>query len=150
MIVEIIFSSFIENQKEVNAILAQHNVEVLKSEPHPKYYYKTYLTFRIKDNIELNKLMLDINENSCYGAQIVKTQNTPEIHSENFLKRLFKKKTLPCKTFVGYVSRYSDCWLFETEKTSYSQQVCATIDELMGEFSKDGDKFKITIEKLEK
>ena len=149
MIVEIKCVDHFKNAKQVNAILAKHNVEFLKSSPDRVLSFVTYLTFRIKDNTELNKLLLDINENSYCGVEVVKVKNEIEKRSENFLKRFLKKKDLPRKNFIGRVGQYSDCWLFETDTTSYSQQVCAAIDELMGEFSNNGDKFKITIEKLE-
>ena len=52
------------------------------------------------------------------------------------------------KEFIGYVGEYSDNWCFETDKESYSANVPTAIDELLGIDSQDGDKFKITIEKL--
>lgn len=52
------------------------------------------------------------------------------------------------KEIIGYVGEYNDDWFFENEKESYSSNVPTAIDELLGIDSKDGDKFKITIEKL--
>lgn len=52
------------------------------------------------------------------------------------------------KEIIGYVGEYNDGWFFENEKESYSSNVPTAIDELLGIYSKDGDKFKITIEKL--
>jgi hypothetical protein len=52
------------------------------------------------------------------------------------------------KVIQGYMSRYSDCWLFETDKTSYSSEVASVIDELLGFITRDGDEIKITIEHL--
>ena len=53
------------------------------------------------------------------------------------------------KEFIGYVGEYSDTWLFETNKTPYSSIVVLAIDELLGIKTKDCEKYKITIEKLE-
>lgn len=53
------------------------------------------------------------------------------------------------KEYVGYVGQYSDTWLFETDKTSYSKNVVLAIDELLLIETKDCEKYKITIEKLE-
>lgn len=52
------------------------------------------------------------------------------------------------KEFIGYVGEYSDTWLFETNETSYSSVVVLAIDELLGIKTEDGDKYKITIEKI--
>jgi hypothetical protein len=52
------------------------------------------------------------------------------------------------KEIIGYVNYYSGNWGFETDDESYNFNVPATIDELLGIDSKDGDMFKITIEKL--
>lgn len=52
------------------------------------------------------------------------------------------------KVFQGYITEYSDCWLFETEKTSYSSEVVSAIDELLKTETEDGDEIRITIEKL--
>ena len=53
------------------------------------------------------------------------------------------------KEYVGYVGQYSDTWLFERDKTSYSKNVVLAIDELLLIETKDCEKYKITIEKLE-
>ena len=53
------------------------------------------------------------------------------------------------KEYVGYVGQYSDTWLFETDTTSYSKNVVLAIDELLLIETKDCEKYKITIEKLE-
>ena len=52
------------------------------------------------------------------------------------------------KEIIGYVGDYNDNWYFKTEEESYEANVPIVIDELLGINSKDGDKFKITIEKL--
>lgn len=52
------------------------------------------------------------------------------------------------KEIIGYVGEYNDNWCFETDEESYSSNIPAAIDEFLGIESKDGDKFKITIEKL--
>lgn len=52
------------------------------------------------------------------------------------------------KVIQGYIGEYSDCFLFETEKTSYSSDVPEVIDELLGFFTEDGDEIRITIEHL--
>ena len=52
------------------------------------------------------------------------------------------------KEIVGYVNYYSGNWDFETDEESYSFYVPTAIDELLEIDSKDGDRFKITIEKL--
>ena len=53
------------------------------------------------------------------------------------------------KEFIGYVGEYSDTLLFETDKTPYSSIVVLAIDELLRTETKDCEKYKITIEKLE-
>ena len=52
------------------------------------------------------------------------------------------------KEFIGYVGEYNDNWCFETDEESYSDNVPIVIDELLEIDSQDGDRFKITIEKL--
>lgn len=52
------------------------------------------------------------------------------------------------KEFVGYVGEYSDTWVFETEDQQYSSNVPAALDELLDTETKDGEKYRITIEKL--
>lgn len=53
------------------------------------------------------------------------------------------------KEIIGYVKEDNGNWGFDSDKESYSSNVPTAIDELLGIDSKDGDKFKITIEKLE-
>lgn len=52
------------------------------------------------------------------------------------------------KEIIGYVGEYSDYWVFENDKNSYSTNVVLAIDELLEIDSQDGDRFKITIKKL--
>lgn len=52
------------------------------------------------------------------------------------------------KEIVGYVNYYSGNWGFETDEESYSSNLPTAIDELLEIDSQDGDRFKITIEKL--
>ena len=52
------------------------------------------------------------------------------------------------KEIIGYVGEYNDCWSFDTDKISYSSNIPTAIDELLEIDSQDGDRFKITIEKL--
>lgn len=52
------------------------------------------------------------------------------------------------KEFVGYVEEYSDTWVFETEDRQYSSNVPAALDELLDAETKDGENYKIIIEKL--
>ena len=52
------------------------------------------------------------------------------------------------KEIVGYVDYYSGNWGFETDEESYSSNVPTAIDEILDIDSKNGDKFKITIEKM--
>lgn len=53
------------------------------------------------------------------------------------------------KEFIGFVGEYSDTWTFETDTHQFSSNVPAVLDELLGIETKNGDKFKITIEKLQ-
>lgn len=53
------------------------------------------------------------------------------------------------KEIIGYVGEYSDCWLFENEEASYSEKVPAVLDELLGVFTKNGERYKITIQRLD-
>jgi hypothetical protein len=146
MLVTIKYTNSCDNDKQVYAILAKYDVNFIETRSEGNVYlYTKYTTFRIKDQITLNKMMLEINQNTIRGAEIINI--TREKTSYNFFKQMFNKSK-NSRSFVGYVGQYSDGWLFETDTNSYSQQVCAAIDELMGEFSKDGDKFKIIIEKL--
>ena len=147
MLVTIKYNDLHDNDKQVYAILANYDIEFIETRSDGQLYIETkYTTFRIKDRIVLNKMLSEINQKTAKGAEIIDIKEDKKPY--NFFNKLFNKPK-NYKTFVGYMGQYSDCWLFETEKTSYSQQVCAAIDELMGELSKDGDKFKITIEKLE-
>ena len=57
---------------------------------------------------------------------------------------------LPKKTIRGFVGEYSDTWLFETDKTSYSMNVPKAIDEILGIESEDGEEYRITIEQVSK
>lgn len=56
------------------------------------------------------------------------------------------------KEIVGYVRDWSSetksYWTFENGNNRYSANVVNAIDELLNIWSRDGDKFKITIEKL--
>ena len=52
------------------------------------------------------------------------------------------------KEIIGYVGEYNDGWFFESEKECYDNNVVAFIDDFLSIDSQDGDKFKITIEKL--
>ena len=52
------------------------------------------------------------------------------------------------KEIIGYVGEYSDGWVFENEKTQYSSYIPATLDELLETTTQDGEKYKITIERL--
>lgn len=51
-------------------------------------------------------------------------------------------------TIQGFVGEYNDCWLFETDKTSYNENVVTAIDDITGCLTEDGDEFRITIEFL--
>lgn len=54
------------------------------------------------------------------------------------------------KEIIGYVRKYNGYWFFENEEEKcYSAEVVAAIDELLGTDSRNENKFKITIEKLE-
>lgn len=48
----------------------------------------------------------------------------------------------------GWLSEDDYDWTFENGENRYNVNVVKAIDELLGIWSKDGDKFKITIEKL--
>lgn len=54
------------------------------------------------------------------------------------------------REIIGCVSGdyCTNCWSFETDEESYSANVPTVIDELLEIDSQDGDRFKITIEKL--
>lgn len=52
------------------------------------------------------------------------------------------------KEIIGFVGEYSDDWVFETETDCYSSGVPSALDELLGCETQDGEKYKITIEKL--
>lgn len=39
-------------------------------------------------------------------------------------------------------------WSFETEEQSYSNNICSAIDEILDCETKDGEKFRIIIEKI--
>ena len=146
MLVTIKYTDLCDNDKQVYAILANNNIEFIETRSNGGHYIETkYTTFRIKDQIALNKMLSEINRKTTKGAEIIEIKQEKTPH--NFFKKLFNSSK-NSKTFVGYVGQYSDGWLFETDTNSYSQQVCAAIDELMEKLSKDGDKFKITIEKL--
>ena len=149
MLVTIEYTDLNNNDKEVYRVLtSSDNIRIVETRCTGDYYIKDkYTTFYIKNHTELNKLLHQINLTTPHGAEVIDI--TSDKNQPNFLRRLFRKFKSK-KTFVGYVIQYSDCRLFETETDSYSQQVCVAVDELMGELSKDGDRFKITIEKIER
>ena len=64
--------------------------------------------------------------------------------------KLFKQEecTKMKKEIIGYVKEDNDNWGFDNDKESYSSNVPTAIDELLGIDSQNGDKFRITIEKL--
>lgn len=133
-----------DDSRIVNLILANNNIKIINTIPERFTTYNLLTTFKIENIEKLNSLLVELNSKTQNGVILVETK-VPQIKTKN---KFFKKKASSCKTFIGYVGQYSDCWLFETDTTSYSQQVCAAIDELMGELSNNGDKFKITIKKL--
>lgn len=52
------------------------------------------------------------------------------------------------KEITGCVTEDNSNWYFETDKETYSSNIPAAIDELLGIDSQDGDRFKITIERM--
>lgn len=52
------------------------------------------------------------------------------------------------KEIVGVVTHGGYDWYFESDDTSYSNDVVVALDELLGEETKVGDRYKVTIEKL--
>lgn len=52
------------------------------------------------------------------------------------------------KEITGFVGEYSGDWCFENETDYYSSNVPSALDELLGHETQDGEKYKITIEKL--
>lgn len=52
------------------------------------------------------------------------------------------------KEFIGTITVDNDIWAFETEKRLYSANVPTAIDELLETETENGEKYKITIEKL--
>lgn len=52
------------------------------------------------------------------------------------------------KEIIGFVGEYSDTWMFETDTDCYSANIPTALDELLGYETQDGEKYKITIEKL--
>ena len=52
------------------------------------------------------------------------------------------------KEFIGFVGEYFDTWVFETDDHQFSSNIPTALDELLDVETQDGDKFKITIEKL--
>lgn len=52
------------------------------------------------------------------------------------------------KEFIGTITLGNGVWAFETEKSLYSANVPTAIDELLETETENGEKYKITIEKL--
>lgn len=54
------------------------------------------------------------------------------------------------KEIIGYVGSESGGvgWFFSTDDSEYSYNIPRAIDEVLGIESEDGDRFRITIEKL--
>lgn len=48
----------------------------------------------------------------------------------------------------GFISEYSDCYMFETDDESFSQQAVITIDAFLHHFTQDGDIIEINIKKV--
>lgn len=52
------------------------------------------------------------------------------------------------KEIIGYIKEGNGNWFFENEKECYGSDIPAAIDQLLGINSQDGNKFKITVEKI--
>jgi len=52
------------------------------------------------------------------------------------------------KEVVGAIRTNGDNWYFETEDILFSADVVTALDELIGEYTEEGNKYKITIERL--
>ena len=50
--------------------------------------------------------------------------------------------------YCNFCKFYEDGWVFENEKTQYSSNIPAALDELLETTTQDGEKYKIIIEKL--
>lgn len=52
------------------------------------------------------------------------------------------------KEVIGTVIHDFNDWFFETDEKLYSADVVTALDELIGDDTSRGDKYKVTIEKL--
>ena len=54
------------------------------------------------------------------------------------------------KVIKGTITLDEDCdlWTFESEDKSYSETVCEAIDQMLEDVTCNGEKYRITIEKL--
>lgn len=57
-------------------------------------------------------------------------------------------KPLSDNEIIGYAGEYSNCWTFETNDYSYSENVLILIDQILSISSKDLDRFSILITKI--
>lgn len=66
-------------------------------------------------------------------------------------RRKFMEKNMKKKIIEGIVTCNNDAnndWSFETKDDSLSSGVCSAIDEILDCETQDGEKFRITIEKI--
>lgn len=52
------------------------------------------------------------------------------------------------KEIIGIVTHGGYDWYFESDEDSYSADVVTALDELLGEETSKGDRYKVIIEKL--
>lgn len=52
------------------------------------------------------------------------------------------------KEFIGTIAMDNGIWVFETDKSIYSANVPIAIDELLETETENGERYKITIEKM--
>lgn len=70
------------DNKNVFEVLAQNNVEVIKTK-QGKFSIYPLVTIRVKDTDTLNKILEQLNKNSIYGVRIIKVKS-----GKSFIERV--------------------------------------------------------------
>ena len=84
MIVVLKYTDCLEDGKNVFRILANRNIEVLKTK-QKSYNIYPHVTIRINDQNELSQLLSDLNRNCIYEVRLVKVKNERRLNLMYFI-----------------------------------------------------------------
>lgn len=75
------YTNSLDDKRWFYGILVASNIHVIKEKRGPSIYPR--VTICIKDYVELNEIVKELNEKCCYGVSIVK------VFEKSFLEKLF-------------------------------------------------------------